>query len=251
MNRNKQGMKTLSLALAAATYAGAVLYGDIMFLQVMSDVFPSGILGALAMGGALMTAVSALTLPLALHFWLAPGLQFIAGVIFWAFDVAILALNSILAYAVAAGGPIDPNLALWADFAPASPLVAVIGWGLIFLLDPSHKLRHAQAELESDLIDIHAEQLRQAARSEDVYKMLTAGAVNNAAEMVGALTHLRPGTIETVARDPDPANETRPAANGAHRRKANPGANGLPFVRMGETERVNFTNRRTGNGKAE
>lgn len=187
-SRNTSAMKMLALFAAALVYAGSVIYGDVMFLTIMQDAFPDGILGTLAMAGAVMTAASALILPLALHYWFAPGLQYVVGIIFWLIDIAVLALNSMLAYAVATGSDV---LATWMPFSPATPLLAVIGWGVLFLLDPSHKLRHAQAELESDLIDIHTEQLRQAAKDAGVSATIQNGARQRAADMAALLTGIR------------------------------------------------------------
>ncbi len=198
MNRNTKALKMLAVSLAALTYAGAVLYGDIMFIQVMHVAFPSGIMGALATAGAIMTAVSAITLPIALHYWFAPGMQFVWGIIFWVVDVIALALNAMLAYAVATGQA-DPWMMQWQQVSPATPLLAVIGWGIAFLLDQSHKLRHAQAELEADLIDTHAEQLRQAAKGDGVTETITAGAKAAAAETAFKLTGQR------VTAQPAPA----------------------------------------------
>jgi hypothetical protein len=188
-NRNARALKGLALFGAAVVYCGAVIYGDIMFIEVMKNVFPTGPLGTLALIGALMTAASAIILPIALHFWFSPGLQFVSGVIFWLVDVAALGLNSILAYS-RAGGDLE-TLASWEFFSPATPLLAVLGWGVMFLLDPSHKARHAALELESDLIDIHAQQLRQAAKSDEVHKLLTGGAQISAEELAYRLTGVR------------------------------------------------------------
>lgn len=187
MDRNTKALRTLAITGAALTYCGAVIYGDIMFISVMHTAFPDGLLGTLATAGAVMTAVSAITLPLALHYWFAPGSQFLWGILFWLVDVSALALNAILAYAVATGQS-DPWVMQWGSLSPATPLLAVIGWGIAFLLDPSHKLRHAQAELEADLIDIHAAQLRQAAKGQDVAATITTGAQSAAADVASKLT---------------------------------------------------------------
>ncbi len=131
-SRNERALKTIAIALAALTYAGAVVYGDVMFLQVMRKAFPeSGLLQTLAMAGAVMTAASALTLPLALHWWFAPGTQFIWGVVFWFADILALALNAMLAYQIA-GGAVDSLISQWQVLSPATPLLAVIGWALPF-----------------------------------------------------------------------------------------------------------------------
>lgn len=177
MSRNMLSLKTLALVGAILAYAGAVIYGDIMFLGVVQVAFPgSGIFQSLAIAGALVTALSALVLPIALHWWFAPGLQFVAGVIFWVVDIAALAMNSILAFQVASGGVIDPWIETWRAWSPATPMLAVLGWGLMFMLDESHKMRHAMAELEADQIDIYATRLRAAAKSQDVSDEITEAA---------------------------------------------------------------------------
>jgi len=187
MSRNTKALRLIAQVLAWLTYAGAVMYGDIMFITVMHNAFPVGIMGTLATAGAIMTAVSAITLPLALHYWFAPGLQFVWGIIFWLLDVVALSLNAMLAYAVATG-ILDSTLTQWQVISPATPLLAVVGWGLVFLLDPENKLRHAQAELEADLIDIHATQLRQAAKGQTVADTITTGAQAAAADTAAKLT---------------------------------------------------------------
>jgi len=208
-NRNEKALKIVAIALAALTYAGAVMYGDIQFLQVMDKAFPNdGVLRALAMAGAVMTAASALTLPLALHWWFSPGLQFLWGIAFWVLDILALGLNAILAYQIAIG-KVDPMLATWQMISPATPLLAVIGWGLAFLLDPSHKERHAIAEMQADQIDTYAEQMRQAAKSEEVYAEILAAAKLQAREFAQSLhgqrvTSVSPSSTNNGTSEPAP-----------------------------------------------
>ena len=187
-SRNEQALKVISVALAALTYAGAVVYGDVQFLTVMDKVFPHDpVLRALSMAGAVMTAVSALTLPIALHWWFSPGLQFLWGIAFWCMDILALGLNSILAYELATGNA-DSLVATWQILSPATPLIAVIGWGIAFLLDPSHKERHARAEMEADQIDAYADQMRKAAKSDEVYQEILDAARMRAREFAESLS---------------------------------------------------------------
>lgn len=186
-NRNANALRQLSEIGAWLIYAFAVIYGDVMFLSVVSTAFPKGtLLEALAYGGAIVTAASALILPLALHYWFAPGLQFLFGVLYWFVDAAVLMLNSILAYQVATGH-VDSTMQVWQIMAPASPLIAVIGWGLVLLLDPKHRLRHAIAELEADQVDIYASRLREHARSQQTDATLADGAARSAAAYANLL----------------------------------------------------------------
>lgn len=192
--RNEKGLQLLAVGLAALTYAGAVVYGDIMFLQVISKAFPqSGLMQALAYAGAITTAVSALCLPIAMHWWFHPGLQFIWGVIFWLLDIAALGLNSMLAYQLAMGG-LDSSLSVWAVLSPATPLLAVIGWGLAFLFDPSHQERQARAEMRADQIETYAEEMKKAAQSPEVKQIILEAAVNDARDFAHSLNYHRPVT---------------------------------------------------------
>jgi len=198
-SRNEQALKTISITLAALTYAAAVLYGDVQFLTVMQTAFPGDpMLRALAMAGAVMTAVSAMTLPIALHWWFSPGLQFIWGVSFWLIDILALGLNAMLAYELATGVT-NSVITTWQIFAPATPLLAVVGWGIAFLLDPSHRERHARAEMEAAQIDTYADQMRKAANSEEVYAEILAAAKIRAREFAENLSGRRIPTKENAS----------------------------------------------------
>jgi hypothetical protein len=200
--QNTKALKGVALILSALVYVGAVAYGDIMFLQIMADTFPDGFMGTLAMVGAVMTAVSAITLPLALHFWFTPGLQFIWGVAFWFLDVLVLALNSMLAYQYSTG-VVDPTLGLWGEFSPATPLLAVFGWGIAYLLDSSHRERHSELELQAELAETRRQQRLEAARSDDVFDIVKRGAIEDARNEASAKTGKHP-------------TEFLPAPNGRH-----------------------------------
>ena len=190
MSRNVNGLKLLALSAAALIYCAAVIYGDIMFLSIVGKAFPqSGIFASLAIAGALVTAASAIVLPLALHFWFAPGLQFIGGVIFWCADIAALMLNSMLAFQIAGDSALDSFMATWRLWSPATPMLAVLGWGIMFLLDPSHRVRHAQLELEADQADIYASRLKAAAKSPAVDETIRAAANEAARQFSETLNH--------------------------------------------------------------
>lgn len=179
-SRNSKGLKGLAIAVAAFTYAGAVIYFDIQFLSIMQSSFMGGILGALAFAGAVMVGVSMLVLPVAMHFWFAPGLQFIWGVLFWTFDLAVMVMNAILAYNLTRGVIPEDIMGSWYMFSPATPIVVVVGWGLAFLLDPSQQLRHAIEEARANMVDEYKKEVQKAAKSEESYAILRGGARNAA-----------------------------------------------------------------------
>lgn len=227
-DRKAKGIRLIAIALAALTYALGVIYGDIMFLSVVSHAFPTGFLAGLAVAGAVATMISALVLPVALHYWFAPGPQFYVGIIFWVADILVLALNSILAYGIATGST-DAWLSMWQQVSPATPLLAVLGWGLIFLTDSSHELRHTQIGLEADQNETYAKRLADAAKSQEVNDIITAGARQLAVEQAHRLTGV---VIQPAAGGkmqlPAPATLAQPVSSNGHGPNPHSPAGGNP-----------------------
>jgi len=191
MSRNMSALKGLAMLVGALAYAGGVIFGDIMFIVLMQDVFPTGIMGVLAMIGAITTAMSALALPVAMHWWFAPGPQLVGGWIFWLADILVLGLNSILAYNVGTGQ--DFGLYWWQMLSPATPMLAIIGWGMMFNLDPSNQLRQAEAEAEADMIDAYVKEQKTAARDDAVHDIIHEGAQATTRNIAGQITGRRQG----------------------------------------------------------
>jgi hypothetical protein len=193
-SRSQRATKAFLIGFMYLMYAGAVIYGDIMFLQIVSRAFPSsGFLQSFAYAGAVVTAGTALALPLALHYWFAPGNQYIWGVIYWVFDAVVLGLNSILAYQIAIGHT-DPIFEAWRNISPATPLFAVIGIGVAFLLDPTHAKRHAEMEGELDQIDLYKQHVQAAANSPEVKAVILQAAKEQAAEYARNIYQIAPST---------------------------------------------------------
>lgn len=147
------GAKNVLIALAGIIYVVGVIYADVMFLSIVQSMFPSGFLRTFAVVGAFLAGATAILLPIAVHWWFSPGAQKIVGMIFYAVDMAIMVLNVILAFQINQG-TLDSNLAIWKAACPAVPVFCIIGWGIIYMLDNSHKIRDAQIALQ------HAQILR-------------------------------------------------------------------------------------------
>lgn len=218
--RNLDGLKKLSIGMAAFVYVGVIIFFDVMFLTVVERMFPGDpFLRALSYVGAVAVGVSAVTIPLAFHFWVHPGLQFWVCVVFWVSDAALLALNTMLAFQIATHG-IDHLTDFWSmyiQFVPAAPVVALLGWGALFLLDPSMQERHSATEMRADLIDAVTEHRRQAVKSNEVYQIVLAGAMQDAQDVARSLfgnrSEVRPG-IPPKTSEPEPEPSfTPPASN--------------------------------------
>lgn len=171
-SRNEKAAHFLLVGVAYLVYCAAVVYGDLMFLQVVGNMFSSDpVLHALSFGGAIMTAVSAMLLPIAKIRWLMPGPQMLAGWLFWFIEVGLLMANAALAYSLA--NTTDNELmALWRPFSPATPMIAVLGWGILFMLDPRNKMRHAMFEGFADQVDQYSERMRVLTKSPEVKRIV-------------------------------------------------------------------------------
>ena len=180
----RQATKAAVIVVSMAVYAGAIIYADLMFLQIMRTTFATGVLGALAMAGAVMVGVSAIILPLALHFWFKPGAQKMWGFGFYFVDILILALNSILAYQLAQDGGLDSFFAVWALLSPASPVIAIVGWGVAFILDPSNAFHEAIEETKDGARQVYLDEFEAAAKSDESLQTVRAGAKLFASDVV-------------------------------------------------------------------
>lgn len=131
---------------------GVVLYSEIMFLGIISVIFPQGVLRLGAIVGAVATGMSVLALYAGKSHWFTPGSQLLAAWIFTGVEIAILVMNDILAYSLH-NGHVDGYLALWQSVTPASPVVALVGWGVILFLDRAQQERHKDMEMEAQKAD--------------------------------------------------------------------------------------------------
>ena len=190
-SRNMKAVKGFIILGAMLTYAGAVVYGDVMFLRVMSETFMDGWLGMVAMAGAVMVGVSALLLPAAKQFWFSPGSQTIWGYLFWGIDILALGANAILAYQIASGVPLDGIMSGWAKFSPATPLLVVVGWGMAFVLDSSSAMRAAVAESKANMIDEYKKEVGKASKSNETFAILQGGARDTAIDFAEQLASTR------------------------------------------------------------
>lgn len=131
---------------AALIIVGSVLYSEILFLGIISVLFPAGILLVGASIGAVTTGMSILVLCLGKSHWFRPGYQLIAAWTFTLVEVAILIMNDVLSYAIHSHAT-DSWLLTWKSICPAAPVFSLVGWILIFYFDPQRAIRHKQMEM--------------------------------------------------------------------------------------------------------
>lgn len=150
ISATSKGMGNIAKFIGYGIIAVGVIYADAMFVSLMADVFPTGVLRIAAILGAFLTSVSVIVLVIGKAHWFRPGEQMIFAWIFTGAEVAVAAMNVIVSAMVALHIPLG-YFDFWRYMASATPFVSVVGWVLIILLDPALKSRHEQMEMEEDI----------------------------------------------------------------------------------------------------
>jgi len=144
--------KTLVTLAAWVVYIAGIVYAEIHGWSMMSKgVNPDFLiwagLGMVALG------VTAIMLPIGLHYAFHSALQRIAAFGFYAVDLAILTLNAVIDFGLTSGGQLPAWASMYtAWIVPSTPVIAAFGWSILLLLDPE------QAEISM------TESLKQSAR---------------------------------------------------------------------------------------
>lgn len=129
---------------------GVVTYSEVLYLGIIGDLFPPGVMYVACLLGAFCTGISVLCLYAGKSHWFRPGVQLIAAWGFTVVEVTILIMNDILAQVLHQGQSIDQYLSLYHFVVPAVPVVALVGWGILFAVDPAQKIKHAHMEMEDE-----------------------------------------------------------------------------------------------------
>ncbi|WP_448600912.1 hypothetical protein [Thermoflexus hugenholtzii] len=201
----RRAFKALAIFMGIAVYAGMLLYAGVhnysLFVRgLREDLVIFALLGLFTM------ELSAVGLPLAIHFWTAPGVHRIAALAFYLADLALLAGNAVLDFHLNAGLPLTPWMRLYLDFmAPATPLLVGLMWSVLFILDPANRIRDMEMELAAAARMALANRIAEAAKAADVNEIVEGAAREMARDLVA----------RAVGRPPRPLTAAKPSANGA------------------------------------
>lgn len=135
--RNIEGAKKVALVGSGIIYLLVVAYTEYHFFNLIREFVPGDfqIVGMMAVAASALTAI---LLPIALHFWFRSGSQKIAGFIFYALHWVIVTLNVVLNSHATSGDGLTPAFmqniyAVW--FLPAYIVLYGICWTIIWFLD--------------------------------------------------------------------------------------------------------------------
>lgn len=172
-------IKALVSFFGVLVYVAGIIYAEVHGYALLSrGVDPDMILWATV--GIIALGITALFLPLGLHYSFHAPLQRFAAFAFYAVDLGLLIFNAIADYTTRTAGV----LPTWLDFymlyaMPATPIIAACGWSLLTLLDPAQKERGMIEALKASTREALAFRIAEQAKAADVSQ-----AVDQAAEQM-------------------------------------------------------------------
>lgn len=148
-DHGRGALRGFAVALSLIVYAAALIYAGVRSYDLFARTLPPDML-SLAMLGIVALEVTALALPLAIHFWTSPGQQRMIGFGFYGLDLALIIANSILDAAQNSGAILPGFMQGYGVFAvPGLPVFCMIGWALIWMTDPTTREHDMKAAVRA------------------------------------------------------------------------------------------------------
>jgi len=195
---SRRALKGLAVTLSLIIYLAGLVYAGVRSYSLFAATVDPGLL-PLAVLGIVALELTAVALPLAIHFWTAPGAQCLAALGFYLLDLGLIVSNSILDAAHHSGTLLPDFLAAYGVYAvPALPVVCMVGWALLWALDPSSREHDMIASVRSATHEALMAQIQKAAESVDISQAVENAAGEAARALVG----------ETLGRAPRRAQNT-------------------------------------------
>jgi hypothetical protein len=166
-------------------YCGGVLFAEVMFISYLGHAFDTTIVQIFAAVGAILVGFSSIVFLKAKEHWFADGWHERIGYTFWALDLLMLALNTLVAFTVAKViRPSDlPILAdvikYWGVLSPATPLIVIGMWSVLWAMSPDHLLSRATNKQWAMLVRKQADlMLEHAMNSPEALAIIRQSALN-------------------------------------------------------------------------
>src|SRR5437764_2288834 len=124
---NVKAVRVLMIGLAALVVLAVSGYGTVIYIQLMSKVFPDGPLLIACYMGAAANLVLMLVLLVGKFVWFRPGAHELTSWLVTGVELLVAVLNMMLAYTLALGQTPSSLMALWYTLAPTSPVFSMVG----------------------------------------------------------------------------------------------------------------------------
>ena len=195
---SRRALRGLAVTLSLIIYLAGLVYAGVRSYSLFSATVDPSLL-PLAVLGIVALELTAVGLPLAIHFWTAPGAQRLAALGFYVLDLGLIVGNSVLDAAHHSGTRLPGFLSAYGVYAvPALPVVCMVGWALLWALDSSSREHDMIASVRTATHEALMTQIQKAAESVDISQAVENAAGEAARALVG----------ETLGRAPRRAPET-------------------------------------------
>lgn len=186
-----------------AIYCGGVLFATVMYLSFVSEAFTSTLVALFGTAGALLTGLSAVTFLYAKDHWFSDGLHEGLGYTFWAIDLLMLGMNTVLAFVVShaiteaqlqAVPFFNDVMSYWRVLSPTTPIIVIAMWAVLRAISPDSQLNRAMQRHQAKLIRKHAQYLEdEALNSAEAHDILKQAAhdltLSNAKLLTGQMQY--------------------------------------------------------------
>lgn len=182
---SRRALKGLAVLLSLIVYLAGLVYAGVRSYSLFARTVDAELL-PLAVLGIIALEVSALALPLAVHFWTAPGAQRLAALGFYLLDLVMIVANAVLDAAHHSGAVLPGFMLAYAVYAmPALPVVCMVGWAVLWALDPSSREHDLVVSVRAATQEALMTQIQKAAESVDIGQMVESAAEESAFALVG------------------------------------------------------------------
>lgn len=160
--------------LAYLVYLAGALFATITFSQHVSNQFPAQpILYLMAFAGAWANFFSLGIMPIAKEYWVSGTSMTIAAWAFWVIEFLIVVLNTLAAYG-------SDWAAWWTSLSPASPVIVIGIWGMLWYLNPEAKAHQDQVNFYLEAQKDFQNKLRRSMKSAKIQQIMDDGAAQAA-----------------------------------------------------------------------
>ena len=205
--------KTLITLAGVLVYVAGVIYAEIHGYSLLSrGVDPDMLIWATM--GIIAVGITALALPMGLHYSFHDTMQRIAAFAFYALDLGIMILNAVLDFQTRTGAVPPGWLLGYLEFVvPATPILAALGGSGLALLDPGQKEMAMLENLKASTRQALALRVAEAAKNANINDQVDQAARLVAYEVItgtlgsttaGVTRQQLPETIDSRAQDVPP-----------------------------------------------
>src|SRR3990172_1067938 len=180
-----RAFRMLAITLSLTVYAAGLLYAGVRSYTLFAATIDPNLL-PLAVLGIVALEVSAIALPLAIHFWTQPGAQRLAAMGFYLLDLALIAGNAVLDAAHHSGTVLPSFLTAYGVYlVPALPLACMAGWSLVWMLDPTSRERDMRESVKAATQEALLSAIQKATEAVDITQAVESAAGEAARALVG------------------------------------------------------------------